>query len=181
MASGWRGFGFGVEYFEQFAGPTGLGEEGFEQGLDRGGDWDWDWEPIWVMGESWPAKGFSRIRVKAGGAWRLVGGAMGNWPPGEAESRLASLLVVLMGAAGAVRVRWLLGLLGLLLLRAVCAFVSVSVSVSVPVSVWDCWSPGPDGVAVSVSVRAPAARVNSPMCGGSRSSAGRRISVIPEA
>lgn len=164
MASGWRGvFGFGVEYFEQFA----LGE-GAGQGACLGR------EPIWVTGESPFSKGFNLIREKGGGTWWLLGGAMGNWPP--CESRLASLLLVgAMGGGAASAVRVLFLLLGLLLGELLVSGVSgVSVLVSVPGLCF--WGPS------LVPLRAPLPSLaNSPMCGGSRSSAGRRISVMPEA
>jgi len=57
MASGWRGFGFVVEYFEQFAGLLDwYWDAGVGQGLGLEG------RPIWVMGESESPKGFSLIR-----------------------------------------------------------------------------------------------------------------------
>jgi len=107
---------------------------------------------------------------------------MGNWPP--SRSRLASLLVVLMGgAAGAVRVVLvvlgvlvvLVALVVLLYLLFVCGAVEALFFVLFVVL-----------VSVSVLLVAPLAAavplvVNSPMCGGKRSSAGRRISVIPDA
>jgi len=182
MASDWRGFG--IEYFEQFAlvGTVAVARElaiGLCLGLGQrlGSGLGLEWVPIWVIGESRAAKGFSLISEKGGGAWRLLGGAMGNWTP--SDSRLASLLVVLMGAASAVRVLvlFILFLRLLVVCGAVEALFSVLVLVSCNVLVL---------ISVSVLLVAPLAaaarvEVNSPMCGGRRSSAGRRISVIPEA